>query len=38
VEERTVSMRRLGDTITATLPMQTAVMTLTGEALPPDLR
>jgi threonyl-tRNA synthetase len=38
VEERTVSMRRLGDTITATIPMQTAVMTLTAEALPPDLR
>jgi threonyl-tRNA synthetase len=38
VEDRTVSMRRLGDTITASMPMQTAVMTLTAESLPPDLR
>ncbi len=38
VEERTVSMRRLGDTITATMPMDTAITTLTAEALPPDLR
>jgi threonyl-tRNA synthetase len=38
VEERTVSMRRLGDTITATMPMETAVMTLAAEALAPDLR
>jgi threonyl-tRNA synthetase len=38
VEERTVSMRRLGDTITATMPMEAAVMALTAEALPPDLR
>ncbi len=38
VEERTVSMRRLGDTITTSMPIQTAVMTLTAESLPPDLR
>jgi threonyl-tRNA synthetase len=38
VEDRTVSMRRLGDTITAIMPLDTAVMTLTAEALPPDLR
>ena len=38
VEERTVSMRRLGDSITATLPLATAIMSLTAEALAPDLR
>ncbi|MGL4320670.1 MAG: threonine--tRNA ligase [Paracoccaceae bacterium] len=38
VEERTVSLRRLGDTITATLPLATALMTLSAESLPPDLR
>ena len=38
VEERTVSLRRLGDTITTTLPLATALMTLSAESLPPDLR
>ncbi len=38
VEERTVSLRRLGDNITTSVPMQTAVMTLTAESLPPDQR
>ncbi len=38
VEERSVSMRRLGDTITTTMPMDTAIMALTAESLPPDLR
>ena len=38
VEERTVSLRRLGDTVTTTLPLATALMTLSAESLPPDLR
>jgi threonyl-tRNA synthetase len=38
VEDRTVSLRRLGDTITATLPLATALMSLSAESLPPDLR
>jgi threonyl-tRNA synthetase len=38
VEERTVSLRRLGDTITATLPLATAIMSLSAESLHPDQR
>ncbi|MGL5009952.1 MAG: threonine--tRNA ligase, partial [Paracoccaceae bacterium] len=38
VEERTVSLRRLGDTITATLPLATAIMSLSAEAMAPDQR
>ena len=38
VKDRTVSLRRLGDSITTSLPLSTAIMTLTAESLPPDLR
>jgi threonyl-tRNA synthetase len=38
VEDRSVSIRRLGDTITTNVPMETAVMALAAEAVPPDLR
>jgi threonyl-tRNA synthetase len=38
VAERTVSLRRLGETITSTLPLATAIMALTAEALAPDQR
>jgi threonyl-tRNA synthetase len=38
VEERTVSLRRLGDTLTTTLPLSTAIMSLSAESLPPDQR
>jgi threonyl-tRNA synthetase len=38
VEERTVSLRRLGDTLTTVLPLATAIMTLAAESLPPDQR
>ena len=38
VEERTVSLRRLGDTITTSLPLSTAIMALAAESLPPDQR
>jgi threonyl-tRNA synthetase len=38
VEDRTVSLRRLGDTITTSLPLSTALMTLAAESLPPDQR
>ncbi len=38
VEERTVSLRRLGDTQTATLGLDMAIAGLMAEATPPDLR
>jgi threonyl-tRNA synthetase len=38
VEDRSVSMRRLGDTMTAAMPLQAAVMALAAEAQPPDQR
>ncbi len=38
VGERTVSLRRLGDTRTETLPLDEAVAMLAAEAVPPDLR
>ena len=38
VEERTVSIRRLGETQTATLGLDLAVANLAAEATPPDLR
>ncbi len=38
VDDRTVSLRRLGDTLTSSLPLDTAVMALTAESLPPDMR
>jgi threonyl-tRNA synthetase len=38
VADRTVSLRRLGDTLTSTLPLATAIMALTAESLPPDQR
>jgi threonyl-tRNA synthetase len=38
VEGRSVSMRRLGDTMTAAMPLEAAVMALAAEALPPDQR
>jgi threonyl-tRNA synthetase len=37
VEERTVSLRRLGETVSETLPLDAAVAHLAAEALPPDL-
>jgi threonyl-tRNA synthetase len=37
VEERTVSVRRLGETRTETVGFENAVRMLTSEALPPDL-
>jgi threonyl-tRNA synthetase len=37
VEERTVSLRRLGETVSETLPLDAAVARLAAEALPPDL-
>jgi threonyl-tRNA synthetase len=37
VEERSVSLRRLGETRTETLPLDAAVERLAAEALPPDL-
>ena len=38
IEERTVSMRRLGSKTTETVGLADAVRALTDEALPPDLR
>jgi threonyl-tRNA synthetase len=38
VEERTVSIRRLGETQTATLGLDLALANLVSEATPPDLR
>jgi threonyl-tRNA synthetase len=38
VEDRSVSMRRLGDTMTAAMPLEAAVMALAAEAVPPDQR
>jgi len=38
VEGRTVSLRRLGETRTESLPLEAAVTALAGEATPPDLR
>ena len=38
VAERTVSMRRLGETRTETLALEEAVQAIEKEALPPDLR
>ncbi len=38
VEERTVSVRRLGETQTNTMGLEALVAQLAGEALPPDLR
>ncbi len=38
VDERTVSVRRLGDTQTATLGLDLAIAGLVSEATPPDLR
>ena len=38
VEERTVSVRRLGDTQTATLGLDLAIAGLVSEAAPPDQR
>ena len=38
VEERTVSVRRLGETQTRTMALDEIVAQLTAEALPPDLR
>lgn len=38
VEERTVSVRRLGEQQTATMGLDEVVPQLAGEALPPDLR
>ncbi len=37
VEERTVSLRRLGDTHTETMPLDAALAYLAREAVPPDL-
>ena len=37
VEERSVSLRRLGETASETLPLDAAVDRLAAEALPPDL-
>jgi threonyl-tRNA synthetase len=37
VEERTVSLRRLGETASETLPLDAAVARLAAEAAPPDL-
>jgi len=37
VDERSVSIRRLGDTGTANLPFTSAIETLVAEAAPPDL-
>ena len=38
VETRTVSVRRLGDTRTETMPLEAIVAQLSAEATPPDLR
>ena len=38
VEERTVSVRRLGEKQTRTLPLDEAARALAAEATPPDLR
>jgi threonyl-tRNA synthetase len=38
VADRTVSLRRLGDTLTSTMPLATAIMSLSAESLPPDQR
>jgi len=38
VEERTVSLRRLGETTTRTVALDTVVADLAAEAVPPDLR
>ncbi|MGL6210526.1 MAG: threonine--tRNA ligase [Paracoccaceae bacterium] len=38
VEERTVSLRRLGETITRTISLQDVVAELAAEGIPPDLR
>jgi threonyl-tRNA synthetase len=38
VADRTVSLRRLGDTRTETMPLAAAVAALAAEAAPPDLR
>ena len=38
VEERSVSLRRLGETITRTLSLDAAIAELAAEAVPPDLR
>jgi len=38
VADRTVSIRRLGETITQTISLQAVVEELTTEAIPPDLR
>ena len=38
VEDRTVTLRRLGDKRTETLPLDEAVRALAAEATPPDLR
>jgi threonyl-tRNA synthetase len=38
VEERTVSVRRLGETQTATMTLDAIVAELTAAALPPDMR
>ncbi len=37
VEERSVSVRRLGDTRTDTMTLDAAIAALTTEAVPPDL-
>ena len=38
VEDRSVSIRRLGETITRTISLQGVVEDLAAEAIPPDLR
>ena len=38
VEERTVSLRRLGEKESRVLPLDAAVAELAAEAVPPDLR
>ena len=38
VEERTVTLRRLGEKQTKVLPLDEVVTSLTVEATPPDLR
>ena len=38
VEERTVTVRRLGDKGTQALPLADTIQALVAEALPPDLR
>jgi len=38
VEDGTVTLRRLGEKSTQTLPLQTVIADLKAESLPPDLR